>query len=222
MYHQLSGGKMIIHHSTDHGCRYKNSVNLAGFLSRSTVNGPGTRAVIWVQGCPIRCDGCFNPDFWSFSPENRVPVHQLADRIIALKNIDGVTISGGEPFAQADALAELGTLVQEADLSVVTYTGFSYNQILQKKRLSWQHLLSVTDILVAGPYIPSLNCKKPLIGSSNQELISLTGKIAFSPKESKDDTEDVEFTVSHEGNIIATGFPREHFVRKLAFHSNGG
>jgi anaerobic ribonucleoside-triphosphate reductase activating protein len=221
MYHSLSGGKMIMHHSTDHGCRHKNSVNLAGFLPRSTVNGPGIRAVIWVQGCPIRCEGCFNPDFWSFSPNNQVPVHQLAERVITLKNIDGVTFSGGEPFAQADALAELGTLVQEADLSVVTYTGFSYDQILRKKRLSWQHLLSVTDILVAGPYIPSLDCKKPFIGSSNQELICLTGKIALHPEESKDGTEDIEFTVSCDGNIIATGFPRDHFVRKLAFHSNG-
>ncbi|MFY9799962.1 MAG: 4Fe-4S single cluster domain-containing protein [Methanoregula sp.] len=212
---------MIMHHTTDPICSHKNPVNLAGFLSRSTVNGPGTRAVIWVQGCPIRCEGCFNPDFWSFSPENLVPVSQLAERIIALKNIDGITFSGGEPFAQAQALASLGTLVQEAGLSVITYTGFSYDQILGKKRRSWQYLLSVTDLLVAGPYIPSLDCKKPLAGSSNQELISLTGKIAVPHGDNKDNTEDVEFTVSPEGNIITTGFPRYHFVRKLAFRSNG-
>jgi len=111
--------------------------------------------------------------------------------------------------------------VQEAGLSVITYTGFSYDQILGKKRRSWQHLLSVTDLLVAGPYISSLDCKKPLAGSSNQELISLTGKIALPPGDSNDNTEDVEFTVSPDGNIIATGFPRYHFVRQLAFRSNG-
>lgn len=212
---------MMMHQTKDHGCRHKNSVNLAGFLARSAVNGPGIRSVIWVQGCPVRCEGCFNPEFWSFSPENRVPVNQLAERISALKNIDGVTFSGGEPFAQADALAALGEQVQEAGLSVVTFTGFSYDQILKKKRSSWQHLLSVTDLLIAGPYIPDLSCRKPLIGSSNQELIFLTGNRACPPMDSEENTGEIEVTVSRDGNISTTGFPPCRFIRQLAFHCNG-
>jgi len=98
----------MMHHIKDPGCRLKKTVNLAGFIARSTVNGPGTRAVVWVQGCPIRCEGCFNTDFWSFTPKIQVPVDQLAEKIGALENIDGVTFSGGEPFAQAENLAGLG------------------------------------------------------------------------------------------------------------------
>jgi anaerobic ribonucleoside-triphosphate reductase activating protein len=218
---QYSGGKMMMHQTKDHGCRHKNSVNLAGFLDRSVVNGPGNRAVIWVQGCPIRCEGCFNPHFWSFSPENRVPVLQLAERITALKNIDGVTFSGGEPFCQAEALAALGERIQETGLTVVTFTGFSYDQILRKKRPSWQHLLSVTDLLIAGPYIPSLNCRKPLLGSSNQELIFLTGNNTCPAVHGEESAEDVEVTVSREGIITATGFPHYRFVRHLAFRCKG-
>jgi anaerobic ribonucleoside-triphosphate reductase activating protein len=213
---------MMMPHMKDPGCRLENTVNLAGFIARSTVNGPGTRAVIWVQGCPIRCEGCFNTNFWSFTPKNQVPVGRLAERIGVLKNIDGVTFSGGEPFAQAGGLGRLGELVQDAGLSVVTYTGFTYDHILQKKRPAWQHLLSVTDLLISGPYVPSLDCRRTLIGSSNQKIIPLTSRIDFIPTESRSTSEDIELIVSRRGNVTATGFPGNHFVRHLAYRCNGG
>jgi anaerobic ribonucleoside-triphosphate reductase activating protein len=212
---------MMMHRMKDPGFRFKNTVNLAGFVARSTVNGPGTRAVIWVQGCPIRCEGCFNRDFWSFTPKNQVEVGQLAKSIFALKNIDGVTFSGGEPFAQAGSLARLGELVQDAGLSVITYTGYSYDHILREKLPAWQHLLSVTDLLVSGPYVPSLDCRKTMIGSSNQQIINLTNHIAFCSIESKNTSEDVELIVSPRGSVTTTGFPGNHFVRHLAYRCNG-
>jgi anaerobic ribonucleoside-triphosphate reductase activating protein len=204
------------------GCMQKSTINLAGFLARSRVNGPGVRAVVWVKGCPLRCDGCFNPEFWSFFPKNQTNICQLAEQITALKKIDGVTFSGGEPFTQADALATLGEMVREAGLSVITYTGFSYDEIIRKKRLSWQHLLSVTDLLIAGPYIPSLSCRKPWVGSSNQQLVFLTGTITIPSADCKHTAENVELTVSREGTITATGFPSIQFVRQLAFRCKGG
>ncbi len=206
----------------DPGCRKKSTINLAGFLARSRVNGPGVRAVIWVRGCPLRCDGCFNADFRPFFPENQTEINLLAERIIALKNIDGVTFSGGEPFVQANALAALGERLKEAGLSVITYTGFTYDEILRKKRLSWQNLLSVTDLLIAGPYIPSLSCTKPWIGSSNQQLVFLTGTLENPSGGSEYVSGEVELIVSHEGTITATGFPSNQFVRQLAFRCNGG
>ena len=209
-------------HMKDPGSRLENTVNLAGFIARSTVNGPGTRAVIWVQGCPIRCEGCFNTNFRSFTPKNQVPVGQLAERIGVLKNIDGVTFSGGEPFAQAGGLGRLGELVQDSGLSVVTYTGFTYDHILQKKRSAWQHLLSVTDLLISGPYVPSLDCRRTLIGSSNQKIIPLTNRIDFIPTESRSTSGDIELIVSRRGNVTATGFPGNHFVRHLTYRCNGG
>lgn len=210
-----------MHPMINPGYRLKNTVNLAGFVARSTVNGPGTRAVIWVQGCPIRCDGCFNRDFWSFTPRVQVRVDQLAERIFAQKNIDGITFSGGEPFAQARNLARLGELVQDAGLSVITYTGYTYDDILRAERPEWKRLLSVTDLLISGPYIPSLDCKKTLIGSSNQKIIPLTSRITI-PTESMTNSEHIELIVSRHGNITATGFPGNHFVRRLVHLCNGG
>jgi anaerobic ribonucleoside-triphosphate reductase activating protein len=212
---------MMVHHAKDPGCRHKNMINLAGFVARSMVNGPGTRAVIWVQGCPIRCEGCFNTDFWSFTPKILVPVSQLAERVAALKNIDGVTFSGGEPFAQAESLAILGGMVQDAGLSVITFTGFSFDKILRKKRPAWQHLLAVTDLLISGPYIPSLDCRETLTGSSNQKIISLTNRISLRSSESRNNSEDIELIISRQGNVTATGFPGHHFVRELAYRCNG-
>ena len=82
-------------------------VNVAAFLPRSRANGPGERAVVWVQGCPRPvCPGCWNPAFLDVNHEaTRVSVPDLAARILALDGLDGVTFSGGEPFHQAAALA---------------------------------------------------------------------------------------------------------------------
>ena len=125
---------MMVHQNSDLGCRRRSNINLAGFLARSAVNGPGIRAVIWVQGCPIQCKGCFNQAFWSYSRGNLVCADDITDRILATKDIDGVTFSGGEPFAQADALASVGEQVQEAGYTVVTYTGYTFEQLYLKCR----------------------------------------------------------------------------------------
>ncbi len=188
-------------------------LNLAGFLARSTVNGPGTRAVVWVQGCPIRCEGCFNPQFWSFEPADVVPVSVLAQKILSVSSIDGVTFSGGEPFAQAAALALVGEMLHDRGLSVVTYTGYTFEEILAQGTPSMQHLLRVTDLLIAGPYIQSLSCTTPLIGSSNQSVIRLSDRIppVISPQHERSST--VEFTISPDGTLTATGFPTVRLVQ---------
>ena len=101
----------MVNDYNDPGCRPMSVLNLAGFLARSGVNGPGIRAVVWVQGCPFRCKGCFNERFQPFSPATGIPVDTLAGTILALPGIDGVTFSGGEPFAQAGPLAELALML---------------------------------------------------------------------------------------------------------------
>ena len=211
----------MVHQTSDHGCRRRSVLNLAGFLARSAANGPGIRAVIWVQGCPIRCKACFNPKFWSFSPVNKVSVDDLAGRILATKGIDGVTFSGGEPFAQADALASVGEQVQKAGHTVVTYTGYTYEQLTSSTDPAWNRLLGVTDLLIAGPYIGTLTCNKPYIGSSNQQLISLTGRVSTDAPNGQAHSEIVEFSIAPDGIVTTTGFPREDMVRQIAAHCRG-
>jgi anaerobic ribonucleoside-triphosphate reductase activating protein len=211
---------MKVHDTNDPGCRRKSTINLAGFLARSSVNGPGVRSVIWVQGCPLHCEGCFNPQFLSFLKAEEITPSSLADRICAQEHIDGVTFSGGEPFAQADALGELGELLQERGHSIVTFTGFSPEFVIGSTRHAWQRLLAVTDLLIAGPYIPSLQCDTPWIGSSNQRIIPLTDTIAASESHASlpaASGQVAEFTIYADGTLTATGFPEARFVKELAF-----
>jgi anaerobic ribonucleoside-triphosphate reductase activating protein len=216
-----SGGKMMVHQKSDLGCRRRNDLNLAGFLARSAANGPGIRAVIWVQGCPIRCKGCFNPASWSFSPVNRVSADEITSRILSTKGIDGVTFSGGEPFAQADALASVGARVKEEGLTVVTYTGYTYEHLTSVADPAWNRLLGVTDLLIAGPYVETLVCNNPFIGSSNQQIISLTGKIRTDALHGQAHVEIIEFSIAPGGMVTTTGFPPEHMSRQIATRCKG-
>src|SRR4051812_23018477 len=91
-----------------------------------TVLGPGNRAVIWVQGCPLACPGCIVPDSWYATGGETISVHALVNWITDQKDIEGITLSGGEPMAQAEPLSELIRNVQsQADLGVVCYTGYT-------------------------------------------------------------------------------------------------
>ena len=212
---------MMVHQTSNHGCRRRSVLNLAGFLVRSAANGPGIRAVVWVQGCPIRCKGCFNPAFWSFSPASMVSADDLADRILATEGIDGVTFSGGEPFSQADTLASVGEQVREAGHTVVTYTGYTYEQLTSSTDPAWNRLLGVTDLLIAGPFIGTLVCHDPYIGSSNQQLISLTGRVRTDAPLKQMHGEIIEFSIAPGGMITTTGFPREPMVRQIAARCRG-
>ncbi|HVP96224.1 4Fe-4S single cluster domain-containing protein [Methanoregula sp.] len=213
---------MMVPHTSDHGCRRKSGLNLAGFLARSAVNGPGIRAVIWVQGCPIRCKGCFNPAFLSFSPAMVLSPDEVADRICALKGIDGVTFSGGEPFAQADALSVVGEQVRNMGYTIVTYTGYTYEHLLSARDPAWNRLLGVTDLLIAGPYISVLSCSSPFIGSSNQQLISLTGRIRQDPCHGQAEGEVIEFSIDPCGTTTITGFPKNYRAGQTAVRCREG
>ena len=195
-------------------------INYAGFLPCSTVNGPGRRAVIWVQGCPLRCSGCFNPGLWPFESRNRIRAGDLVRRILTVPDIEGVTFSGGEPFCQAAALAEVGEPVRNRGLSVVTFTGFPYRELLRRRRASWQALLDATDLLIAGPYRPDLRCVHPLRASANQDIIHLTDRLEGREEESGPAAGTIEYSISAEGMITTTGYP--DIPDPLCFMNTGG
>ena len=214
---------MMVLPNNDPGCRPMSVLNLAGFLAKSEVNGPGTRAVLWVQGCPIHCQGCFNVPFQSFSPATIVPVSELAETILSLPGTDGVTFSGGEPFAQAGPLAALGERLRPAGLSIVTYTGYTAEQLAAGDDPAWPCLLAVTDLLVAGPYVAGLAGADPLKGSSNQQAISLGMKIACpnSSGFSHPACSRTEFSIATDGTVTATGFPAPAFLERLESRCRG-
>ena len=106
-------------------------IQMAGVAGDSIVDGPGIRTAYFCQGCPHHCDGCHNPETWDFAGGTPVDTSELAD--IARRNplCHGVTFSGGEPFAQADALADLADLLRPR-YDIACYTGYVFEALLKK------------------------------------------------------------------------------------------
>ncbi|MFB6182136.1 MAG: 4Fe-4S single cluster domain-containing protein [Candidatus Magasanikbacteria bacterium] len=185
-------------------------IHLHEFVPRTEANGSGVRAGVWVQGCPRRCEGCWNTDALEFDERNPTDVDELADRICRL-DVDGAAFSGGEPFSQAEPLAELMQILRARlgeDFSLVCFTGHTLKQIerlIENGKDEWEDLLDEVDLLVAGPYERELRLRESLRGSANQRLHFLTDRI--DPEEVGPTVE--ELTLGSEGDLVHTGFPED-------------
>ncbi|HEY9602112.1 MAG TPA: 4Fe-4S single cluster domain-containing protein [Allocoleopsis sp.] len=148
-------------------------LNIMGYVDESEVNGPGCRAVVWVQGCQRECPGCFNPESWTFETNQLITIDELTDKILSNPRNQGVTFSGGEPFWQATALAELAKRIKAAGLTVMSFSGFTLEELRSVKAPPGaQDLLAQLDLLVDGPYVESLAIHSPdsLVSSRNQRV----------------------------------------------------
>ena len=188
------------------------TINLHNFLERSTENGPGTRAVIWVQGCTLHCPGCFNPDTHAQEPRQLVSVEELAARILKISGIEGITISGGEPFLQAKPLVQLGELLHTHDLGLVVFSGFTFEQLTQARKKDWNALLAVTDSLIAGPFMQEFACNLALRGSRNQTLHFLSDRYLPLKAQLEADSNSIELFIDASGRIKMTGFPDHEWL----------
>lgn len=137
-------------------------MRIAGTNSCSLVNGEGIRYVIFLQGCQHFCPGCHNPDTWDFENGEEVSVEKLAADISFRKYIDGITLSGGDPFYQQEECLKLLDLLP--DMNVWIYTGFEFDEIKDTE------LAKRADVLVTGPFVEELKCEGKMYGSSNQEI----------------------------------------------------
>lgn len=147
------------------------------FVPFTRAEGPGERACLWVQGCPIRCAGCAVPWTWEADAGEWMEVDALAATILAGRPVEGVTFLGGEPFQQAAALAELAAILRRAGLGVMTFSGYTVEHIRRAKRADWDALLAVTDLLIDGPFVRGrLDLSRPWVGSSNQRYHFLTDR----------------------------------------------
>lgn len=143
---------------------------------RTKVLGPGERAAIWFQGCHRRCEGCMSASSRPLEGGRLVSISKLCRAIFAQEGLEGVTISGGEPFLQAQALFSLlETIRRESDLGVIVYTGYTLEQ-LKALNNSWvdKILDGYVDLLIDGEYVQAYNDGKSLKGSSNQRVLFLT------------------------------------------------
>jgi anaerobic ribonucleoside-triphosphate reductase activating protein len=150
-------------------------MRLSGITPESLVDGPGLRYVIFTQGCPHRCLHCQNPETWDNNAGTEFSVRQVA-RLFKQqkKKIRGVTFSGGEPFLQASELAEAALAARKIGWDVVTYTGFTWEQLLEDNTDGVKALVSASDILIDGKYLHELrSIKLRFRGSSNQRVIDV-------------------------------------------------
>jgi anaerobic ribonucleoside-triphosphate reductase activating protein len=150
------------------------AIRLSGIIEESSVDGPGIRLVVFAQGCRHQCPGCHNPQTHPLEGGFLTDGEAILERMRANPILDGLTLSGGDPFEQAEAFAVLAERAREEGYDVVTYTGWRYEEILSRAELGWRRLLESTDILVDGRFVLALkNELLPFRGSSNQRLIDV-------------------------------------------------
>lgn len=205
-------------------------VHVGAFAPATRAMGPGLRACLWVQGCPLRCAGCSTPEFMAM-PEGHpyfactggvhpfpwagmkpapaqsggvVPVSDLCtqiDRAIAEHKIEGVSFSGGEPFAQAQALAAIARHARTRGLSTLAWSGWIRDHLEEWQAPSGSHeFLAALDVLIDGPYVRALGTPQPLRGSRNQRIHFLTRR--YRRKDVKEAAIEVHIT---NGRVVVSG-----------------
>ena len=153
-------------------------LNLSGLISDSIVDGPGIRTTVFSQGCPHHCPGCHNPETWEFGCGTDMEEERLVEIVRGNPLCRGVTFSGGEPFAQAEGFAKLARLLKEKGYEVASYTGYTFEELLEgsaEQRL----LLESIDILIDGPFLlAEKSLEVPFRGSKNQRILDVPKSLA--------------------------------------------
>ena len=186
-------------------------LKISHYLEHSEVNGPGKRFVIWLQGCPFRCPGCFNADLQPIEGGSEYSIDAVLELILNTPGIEGVSFSGGEPFYQAGPLAKLARELQENHLSVFCYTGYTIDRIKSGGNPAHLELLEYIDILADGKYEKDRRPANNWVGSGNQQIYYLSTFYRPGKKELINTSEDFEVHIDEVGNISLTGFPAELF-----------
>jgi anaerobic ribonucleoside-triphosphate reductase activating protein len=155
-------------------------LRVAQVIPDTEAEGPGRRFAVWVQGCPLRCPGCCNPEMLPVTGGAPRDVDDLAREASGSPGIEGITLLGGEPFAQAAACARLARRARASGLSVMVFSGFTLAELEGKSaEPGVTALLGATDLLVDGRYLAGEpESSRRWIGSQNQVMHFLTDRYA--------------------------------------------
>lgn len=148
-------------------------MRIAGIVHESVTDGPGLRTTIFFQGCPHACPGCHNPQTWDMTGGEAVSFEALKNRLRLSPLLSGVTLSGGDPFAQAEAAAQVAAYGKAKGLNVWVYTGYRWEKLLKEMdRPGFRDLIQQADVLIDGPFqINHRDLNLPFRGSSNQRIL---------------------------------------------------
>ena len=160
-------------------------IRLAGIVPESIVDGPGYRLAVFVQGCPHACPGCHNPKTHDFAGGYLSDTDQIIAQMGKNPLVRGVTLTGGEPMMQAEALCEVASAAKAKGMNVWCYTGYTLETLQRENNPARMRLLEHVDVLVDGPYIAhDRSLELNYCGSRNQRLIDMhatraTGEICL-------------------------------------------
>lgn len=190
------------------GASHKNmQLLVAQMVSETEAEGPGKRFALWVQGCSLRCPGCCNPEMFGAEKGNRIESQVLVKNILSTPQIEGLSVLGGEPFQQPQALVDVCRHVRAAGLSVMIYTGYTLAELKTMSSPAVSELLATVDILVDGRYEQDKpEPRRRWIGSSNQVMHFLTNR--YSPTDAcfeKPNTVELRWT---NGQLTINGWPQ--------------
>lgn len=176
------------------------TLRLHSILPRSRANGPGWRSVVWVQGCSLGCPGCFNPQTHDREQvAEEVKVEDLIRRIVEA-DTEGLTVSGGEPLQQADAVVALLEAARAAGLSTLLFTGLEWEEV-QRLPLA-PRIMQCVDVLLAGRYVADQRVATGLLGSANKTVHIL------SPRHTLEEiaaTPEAEVVILPDGRVVFSG-----------------
>ncbi|MEM1068298.1 MAG: 4Fe-4S single cluster domain-containing protein [Planctomycetota bacterium] len=184
------------------------SLNVAHTALATRAEGPGLRMAVWVQGCPLRCPECCNPEMLPFEGGSIRTVDSLiADLERAMDSgIEGITLLGGEPFSQADELASFAESARQRELSVMVFSGFTLAQLRSRRDPGTARLLAQIDLLVDGPFLKQRpDRQRRWVGSANQQIHFLTERYR-----AEDDCWNQPNTIELrliDGELHVNGFP---------------
>jgi anaerobic ribonucleoside-triphosphate reductase activating protein len=184
-------------------------LRVAQFVSATEAEGPGLRCAIWLQGCPLRCPGCCNPEMLPFNGGEVRSVDTLLVQIeqAALTyGVEGITLLGGEPFAHAQNAAVLAAAVQKLGLSVMIFSGYTLGELRAQHDPHVNALVEHCDILVDGPYLRDQpDTVRRWIGSRNQRIHFLSDRYcADDPRWRQPNTLEIRLVGDE---LTVNGFP---------------
>ena len=183
-------------------------LNIYNIEPKNYVNGNGCRYVLWVQGCDLKCIGCWNELTWNFDNNILKSVKEIFEEIKSLgTQIEGVTFSGGEPFLQAKELSKLAKLIKEnTTLDIQIFSGFTKDELIKMEQLE---LLQYTDILVTGKFDNTKN-------NNNQIVHILNDSVDIW----KFNNENVQIEIDEDLDIKITGYPTDNLINEIKGKNN--
>lgn len=185
---------------------YGDYFNIAHIEPECHIYGPGKRLVVWLQGCSLACEGCWNQDMWSFRERNLLHRQALLEMILASPVIEGITLLGGEPLQQAaNTLWLLRQLRESSTLTVILYSGFTLAEVHAMGMLN--SIDQMVDLFISGRYQKAQRTTfHQWIGSTNQEF--------YYPESSRITARsarvnEVEIIISEHGDVRMLGYPKD-------------